>query len=73
MVNLQVFKEQEDLHGLAANSTGGATFQESTPLERDLNLVVGQTTPSGWIARGRDPALEQLMLADLECLLNGSR
>jgi hypothetical protein len=73
LVNLQVFKELEDVRGLAANSTGGATFQESTPLERDLNLVVGQTTPSGWIAKGRDTDLEQVMLADLQCLLNGSR
>lgn len=58
-INVEAYKELEDLVGLAANSAGGATFQESTPLQRDLNLVVGQTTPSGWIPQGRDFALEQ--------------
>lgn len=58
-IGVEAYKELEDLVGLAANSAGGATFQESTPLQRDLNLVVGQTTPSGWISQGRDFALEQ--------------
>lgn len=65
LVSVEAFKELEDLPGLAANSTGGATFQESKPLKRDLNLVVGQTTPSGWMAKGRDSALEQAVLTDL--------
>lgn len=65
LVSVEAFKELEDLPGLAANSPSGATFQESKPLKRDLNLVVGQTTPSGWIAKGRDTALEQNVLADL--------
>ena len=62
-IEVQVFKELEDLPGLAANSPGGATFQESTPLQRDLKLVVGQSTPSVWIPKGRDPALEQAILS----------
>ena len=71
LVSVEAFKELEDLPGLAANSSGGATFQESQPLKRDLNLVVGQTTPSGWIAKGRDTALEQSVLADLVGNLQG--
>ena len=66
LVGVQVFKELEDLAGLAANSPGGATFQESRPLQRDLNLVVGQSAPSGWIALGRDGDLEQAMLHSLQ-------
>ena len=58
VVFVEAFKEKEDLPGLAANSPGGATFQENTPLERDLNPVVGQSRASGWIPLGRDLALE---------------
>lgn len=64
-INVEAYKELEDVVGLAANSAGGATFQESTPLQRDLDLVVGQTTPSGWISQGRDFALEQDILQRL--------
>lgn len=64
-VSVEAFKEREDLPGLAANSPGAATFQESTPLQFDLNPVVGQTAPSGWIPLGRDFELEQAILASL--------
>jgi len=66
LVGIEAFKEKEDLPGLAANSAGGATFQENFPLKRDLNLVVGQSTPSGWIPQGRDPELENEMLNRLQ-------
>lgn len=69
LIGIQAFKELEDLPGLAANSAGGATFQESTPLQRDLNLVVGQSTPSGWIPLGRDLVLEQDFLQELQAHL----
>lgn len=65
LVGVEAFKELEDPVGLTANSPGGATFQEHTPLQRDLNLVVGQSAPSGWITLGRDPALEQALLQSL--------
>jgi hypothetical protein len=65
LVTVEAFRELEDLPGLAANSPGGATFKENTPLQRDLNLVTGQTAPSGWIAQGRDLDLEQALLARL--------
>jgi len=63
LVSVEAFKELEDLPGLAANSPGGATFNENQPLTRDLNPVVGQSSPSGWIPVGRDVALENEMLA----------
>ncbi len=62
LVGVEAFKELEDLPGLAANSAGGATFQENRALDRDLNQVVGQTAPSGWIPVGRDLALEADLL-----------
>jgi len=69
LVGVQAHKELEDLAGLAANSAGGATFQENTPLQRDLNLVVGQTAPSGWISKGRDVILEQDLITHLSAAL----
>ena len=65
LVSVLAYKELENLVGLAANSAGGATFQENTPLQRDLDVVVGQTTASGWVSHGRDFALEQDMAARL--------
>jgi hypothetical protein len=65
-VSVEALKELEDLPGLAANSPGAATFQESRPLQRDLDVVVGQTAPSGWILLGRDVLLEQDYLCRLQ-------
>ncbi len=65
VVSVEVFKELEDLDGLAANSAGGATFQESSPLDRDLNQVIGQSARSNWISLGRDGKLEQAVLHSL--------
>ena len=66
LIGVEAFKELEDLPGIAANSAGGATFQDNNPLQRDLNLVVGQSTPSGWINQGRDVALEERILAKIQ-------
>ena len=71
MVSVEAFKEREDLPGIAGNSPGAATFQESTPLERDLNPVVGQSKPSRWIPSGRDLDLEQAILASLRGTYSG--
>lgn len=65
LVSVVVLKELEDLPGVAGNSAGAATFSESQPLERDLNPVVGQSTPSQWIPVGRDAELEQVILQRL--------
>lgn len=65
VLTVRVDKEIEDVPGLAANYEGGATFSESQPLNRDLSQVVGQTGPSRWISLGRDPLLEQKILAEI--------
>ena len=64
MVGVEAHKELEDV-ARAANSVGAATFLDNSPLQRDLNPVVGQATPSGWIPKGRDMALEQSMLLSI--------
>ncbi len=51
------------------DSLGEATFLESKPLDRDLNLVVGQSAPSGWMWAGRDDQLEQSIVGQLRYLL----
>ncbi len=62
LVSVTAQKELEHLNGVAGNSAGAATFSESTPLIRDLNGVVGQSSPSEWISLGRDFELEQAIL-----------
>jgi hypothetical protein len=71
LLGVEAHKELEDLVGVAAGSAGGATFHESAPLQRELDLVVGQSTPSGWIPQGRDPNLEKDLLNRLSTSLNG--
>ena len=66
LVGVEVFKEIEDIPGIVNNTAGGATFHQASPLRRDLDLVVGQSAPSGWVPRGRDEALEAEMLRRLQ-------
>ncbi len=68
LVGVQTIKELEDV-ARAANSAGAATFLDNNPLQRDLNVVVGQATPSGWINQGRDPALEQALMKSLSAAM----
>jgi len=65
LMTVEAYRELEDVPGVAANSSGAATFQENHPLEVDLNPVVGQTAPSGWVPAGRDFDLEQSLLRSL--------
>lgn len=65
LIGVEVVKELENPDKLIINSPGHSTFQENTPLQRDLNVVIGPATPDGWIAQGRDPGLEQSILARL--------
>jgi len=66
LVGVEVFKEIEDLPGVANNTAGGATFHQANPLRRDLDLVTGQSSASGWLPRGRDEVLETEMLQRLQ-------
>ena len=64
LVGVEAHKELEDV-AKAANLQGAATFLDDGILQRDLNAVVGQATPSGWVSKGRDEALEQSMLKSI--------
>lgn len=66
LVSVEALKELEDLTAPTPNSPGGSTFPQNYPLRRDLNLVLGQASPSGWIPLGRDAALEQDILCRLQ-------
>lgn len=66
LVGVEAFKEQEDLSGIAENTAGASTFRKNTPLERNLSIVVGQSSPSGWYPLGRDADLEQAILSRLQ-------
>ena len=64
-VTIRAFKEIEDVRGVVANTTGGATFQAREPIDRELQAVHGQFGPIQWVPLGRDPALENAIVADL--------
>lgn len=66
LVGVEAYKEHEDLKGIAESSTGASTFRKNSPLERNLTVVVGQSSPSGWYPLGRDANLEQAILGRLQ-------
>ena len=65
LVGIEVMKEIEEPQRLIVNSPGYATFRENTPLQRDLDIVVGPGTPEGWLPLGRDDNLERSILGTL--------
>lgn len=71
LIGVEAHKELEDV-AKAANLQGAATFLDDNILARDLNAVVGQATPSGWISKGRDDALEQSMLKSINRAFGGN-
>jgi hypothetical protein len=69
LVSVEAYKELEDVAS-AANSAGAATFLDNNARKRDLEPLIGQSTPSGWIPKGRDMELERLLLEDLYAAFN---
>ncbi len=65
-VEVKVFKELEDLTK-PERSTGGtrAVFDSDFPVNRSREIVGPVPLPNGWIPRGRDVKLEQVILAQL--------
>ncbi len=66
LIAIEVVKELEDAPAAAGNTASSATFQQTNPLRRDLDLVVGQSAPQGWILLGRDELLEAEMVRRLQ-------
>lgn len=86
LVDVAVFKELEDVPRPEKATAGAATFRYDTSLQRDTEFATdpyripgdparpnGPRTPTvGWIPLGRDPKLEQVMLAKIQSRLGGS-
>lgn len=65
LVEIEVLKELEDAGRSVVRSAGTATFTGSNPQRSELDVIVGPTSPAGWVLLGRDQNLEQSMLARL--------
>jgi hypothetical protein len=67
LVSVEAFKEIEQPTSPSPATMGGSSFiVEHDTLRRDLNPVLGQASPPGWMPLGRDLTLEQDMLCRLE-------
>jgi len=64
-VDVAVFKELEDVVQPAHATAGAATFRNDSSLTRVVDPVGEQEIHEGWIAMGRDTALEQRIIRQL--------
>jgi len=64
-VEVVVLKEVEDVMRPTQSSAGAATFRNDSSLTRVVSPAADQQINEGWIPLGRDPALEQRILAEL--------
>jgi hypothetical protein len=69
MVDVQVYKELEDVTQPEQSPTASATFNYTSSLQSFVEPIGGQPVPLGWIGQGRDLALEQVMLAKMSLRL----
>jgi len=71
LIDVEVQKELEDLPRPEHATSGAATFRNDNSLSSRLNEEVSRTRLSSeWLPLGRDPALEQQILADIRARLN---
>ena len=66
LVEVQVEKQLEDCIQPEHARAGAATMRYDNTLTRIVNPVGEQEVTKGWISQGRDAALEQRILGDLE-------
>jgi hypothetical protein len=64
-VKVEVYKELEDLAKPDRQMGGRAVFNNDFPVNRTRDVVGPIPVPIQWIPRGRDPKLEQAILAKL--------
>ena len=71
LIEVCVEKDLEDLPHPEHSTAGAATFRNdsSLPTERDEDDVSRTQLNGGWILLGRDPALEQRLLAEIQARL----
>lgn len=68
-IDVQVFKELEDLPRPSHAAAGSASYRTDNPIERQFTVVDPYYVRRGWLPFGRDHALEQRILQRLkECL-----
>jgi hypothetical protein len=65
LVKVEVRKELEDLVKPDRQAAGRAVFNNEFPVNRAREIVGPVPVPAGWINRGRDPNLEQAILAGI--------
>ncbi len=65
-IDLAVFKELENLRQPEHSTAGGSTFRFDTTQTRIINPEHRASLELGWIPMGRDTALEQRILAQLQ-------
>jgi hypothetical protein len=70
LVKIEVYKELEDLGKPDRQAGGRAVFNNDFPVNRTRDVVGPVPLPIQWIPRGRDPKLEQAILAKLRCELS---
>lgn len=63
IVKVEVYKELEDLVKPDRSTGGRAVFNDFQPPNRSRDIVGPVPVPLQWIPRGRDHALEQVILA----------
>jgi hypothetical protein len=61
-VDVQVRKELEDLPRPVRSSVGAAIFRVDNDIDRHYEIIDASTPTSGWLYKGRDPAMEQELL-----------
>jgi hypothetical protein len=70
LVDVAVFRELEDVPIPDQSPVGGAIFRSDTSLDGYSEPVGGQAVNAGWIGEGRDCALEQRILCQLQAQLD---
>lgn len=68
-VRVEVYKELEDLAKPDRQMGGLAVFKNDFPVNRVREVIGPIPVPLQWIPRGRDPKLEQAILAQLRSAL----
>jgi hypothetical protein len=61
-IDVRVRKELEDLGRPVKSSLGAAIFRIDNDVDRHFEVIDASTPVSGWIYRGRDPAMEQELI-----------
>jgi hypothetical protein len=65
-VQVTVFRELEDLPRPLRQTAGGAIFRTQSSVERQFEVIDPTVQDAGWVPLGRDPCIEQAILAKIK-------